>query len=173
MKPNIEYLPDSRIDGATDQELRGLLTTCFTKPQDVVFRERRYFREPYPNRWVIRDRRAAIVAHVGVHEKSVESDGTLYRIGGIAEVCVHPGHRGKGYVRLMLGNIHEWLARKGFIFAVLFGEPMVYNSSGYMQIANLMFGGGNEGWTRTKAMVKELAGTPWPKGDVHLAGPGF
>ncbi len=28
---------------------------CFTKPQDVVFKDRRYFCEPYPHRWVVRD----------------------------------------------------------------------------------------------------------------------
>ena len=50
MKPEIEYLSDERVDDALDLEIRGLLTTCFTKPQDVVFKDRRYFREPYPHR---------------------------------------------------------------------------------------------------------------------------
>ena len=86
MNPKIEYLPNDSVTDSMDYELRGLLTTCFTKPQDVVFRDRRYFREPYPHRWVIRDDNNAIVAHIGVNEKQVEAEGRTCRIGGIAEV---------------------------------------------------------------------------------------
>ena len=68
MNPKIEYLPDDNVTDTLDHELRGLLTTCFTKPQDVVFRGRRYFREPYPHRGVIRDENYSIVAHIGIHE---------------------------------------------------------------------------------------------------------
>ena len=38
---NVEYLADSSIDDAGDREVRGLLSTCFTKPGDEVFRARR------------------------------------------------------------------------------------------------------------------------------------
>ena len=79
MRPTVEYLPDLSIDDATDEMLRGLLVTCFTKPQDVVFRDQRYFREPYQDRWITRDERRAIIAHIGVHDKKVEAGGQVYR----------------------------------------------------------------------------------------------
>ena len=173
MQPKVEYLPDSTINAATDEELRGLLTTCFTQPHDVVFKERRYFREPYPHRWVIRNEHGAIVAHIGVHEKSVESEGRSFRVGGIAEVCVHPDYRGRGYVRMMLQCAHEWLSEHGYTFAALFGAPPVYGSSGYVQVTNLVYGGGEEGWKKVTAMVKVLSNTPWPAGEVRLPGPTF
>ena len=173
MNPKIEYLPDDSVTGSMDYELRGLLTTCFTKPQDVVFRDRRYFREPYPHRWVIRDDNNAIVAHIGVHEKKVEAEGRTCRIGGIAEVCVHPIYRGKGYVRMMLKCIHAWLSKHGFAFAVLFGDTLVYRSSGYVQVTNLFLGGSQEGWKQINCMILDLSGTPWPRGDVYLFGPAF
>jgi len=173
LNPKIEYLPDDNVTDTLDHELRGLLTTCFTKPQDVVFRDRRYFREPYPHRWVMRDENYSIVAHVGVHEKQVETEGLTYRIGGIAEVCVHPDYRGKGYVRMMLKCIHAWLSEHGFAFAVLFGDTLVYRSSGYVQVTNLFLGGSQEGWKQINGMIRDLTGTPWPIGDVHLSGPGF
>jgi len=178
-KISVEYLPDSDVDDALDAEIRALLTTCFTKPQDFVFRQRRYFREPYRHRWVIRDNRRAIIAHVGVHDKYVESEGQRYRIGGIAEVCVHPDHRGRGYVKAMLACVHRWLAVPGthggqqrFDFAVLFGKPQIYSSSGYVQVGNLILDdetdsdGGN-------AMVRQLTQTTWPTAPVHLPGPKF
>ena len=61
MKPEIEYLSDNSVDDALDQKIRGLLTTCFTKPQDGVFKDLRYFQEPYPHRWVIRSGKVAII----------------------------------------------------------------------------------------------------------------
>ncbi len=173
MNPKIEYLPDYYVTYNLDRELRSLLTTCFTKPQDVVFRDRRYFREPYPHRWVMRDENYSIVAHIGVHEKQVESKGLSYRIGGIAEVCVHPDYRGKGYVRMMLKCIHVWLSEHGFAFAVLFGDTLVYRSSGYVQVTNLFLGGSQEGWKKINGMIRDLSGTPWPSEDVYLSGPGF
>jgi len=167
----VEYLADSDVDDALDAQIRVLLTTCFTKPQDYVFRRRRYFREPYNHRWIIRLRRA-IIAHVGVHDKYVESEGRRYRIGGIAEVCVHPEFRGRGYVKAMLDCVHGWLTEQRFDFAVLFGKPEIYSSSGYVQVANLVLDdetdsdGGN-------AMVRQLTKTPWPTAPVHLTGPKF
>lgn len=172
MKPTIEYLPDLSIDAATDEMLRGLLVTCFTKPQDVVFRDQRYFRQPYQDRWVIRDEGGALVAHIGVHDKKVAADGQAYCIGGIAEVCVHPDHRGRGYVRMMLACIHEWLSGRGYPFSVLFGAPGVYGSSGYAP-CKLVHGGEAEGWKEAGAMVKELSATAWPSGTVRLPGPTF
>ena len=151
-----------------------MLTMCFTQPHDVVFRDQRYFCEPYPNRWIIRNEQRAIVAHIGVHEKAVEANGERFPIGGIAEVCVHPDYRGRGYVRTMLRCIHAWLAERGFVFSVLFGRPCLYESSGYVQVENLFHGGFPLGErTQVNAMVKELSGKLWPSSEVHLPGPKF
>lgn len=173
VKPAPEYLPDETVDEGLDQEIRTLLTTCFTKPQDVVFRERRYFREPYPHRWIIRNEQGVLVAHIGVHEKKAEADGVSYRVGGICEVCVHPDCRGKGYVRQMLEAIHTWLAAQGYAFTCLFGDPKVYSSSGYFAVSNLYNGGGEKDWLPANGMVNTLSDTPWPSGKVLMPGPGF
>jgi predicted N-acetyltransferase YhbS len=173
----VEYLADSTVDAALDAEIRALLTMCFTKPEDVVFKDRRYFREPYPHRWVIRESKGSIVAHVGVHEKSVEASARLFRIGGIAEVCVHPDYRSRGFVRAMLACVHDWLIRHGFDFAVLFGDPHIYASSGYVQVNNLVHDdetATDEKYTsQSQAMVRLLSETPWPAEQVYLPGPKF
>jgi len=174
---NVEYLPDSSVDASLDAQIRGLLTTCFTKPQDVVFKTQRYFREPYPHRWVIRDADGSIIAHVGVHEKTVEADGRTFRIGGIAEVGVHPTFRGRGLVKAMLAGVHDWLIRHGFDFVVLFGDPHVYSSSGYVVVNNLIHDDltatGERRTSQSPAMVRQLSDTPWPAGQVYLPGPKF
>ena len=55
MKREVQYLADGSLDDAGDRELRGLLSTCFTKPGDEVFRTRRYWREPYKHRCLNED----------------------------------------------------------------------------------------------------------------------
>ena len=175
--PQVEYLPDASVDASLDAELRRLLTTCFTKPQDVVFKDRRYFCEPYVHRWVIRDARRCIVAHAGVHEKAVEAEGCRFPIGGLAEVCVHPEYRGRGYVKAMLACIHDWLIPREFDFAVLFGEPSIYQSSGYVEVSNLahdeVTAAGEKCKAPSPAMVRQLSDTPWPATEVYLPGPKF
>ena len=168
-------MPDAAVDAALDRELRGLLSTCFTKPQDVVFRERRHFKEPPAHRWLIRGPDGLLAAHVAVHEKMVEIGGRGRPIGGIAEVCVHPDQRGRGHVRAMLAEIHAWLAAREVPFAVLFGDPRIYTSSGYVAASNLFLRADPPGaWApATGAMVKPLLAEPWPAGEVHLAGPAF
>jgi len=168
--PQIDYLPDSDIDDALDRELRGLLTTCFLKPQDYVFKERRYFREPYPHRWVIRDDDGRLVAHIGVHVKQVLAGEACYPIGGICEVCVHPDYRGRGYVRMMLDVIHQWMGEQDFVFSMLFGDPRIYGSSGYVHVDNLVHGDADAGWKPVAGLVRAVASVPWPDGEVRLPG---
>lgn len=173
MNQEILYLADNSVDAVTDSEIRTLLTTCFTKPEDAVFKYRRYFREPYPHRWVIRDSDGQITAHIGVHEKQVLVSGKFLPIGGIAEVCVHPEHRRQGFVRLMLEEIHQWLTEKEFVYSVLFGDSQIYSSSGYRLVINVFMGSDRLGWEQASVMIRELGKTPWPEDRVFLNGPSF
>ena len=50
----------AQMDDGMDEKIRVLLTACFTGPQDAVFQTRRYFNDPYPHRWIVRDDRGAL-----------------------------------------------------------------------------------------------------------------
>ncbi|MEN8254458.1 MAG: GNAT family N-acetyltransferase [Verrucomicrobiota bacterium] len=177
MSVQVEYLADAAVDAALDRQLRVLFTTCFTNPQDHVFRQRRYFKLPYPHRWTGRDPNGEIVAHIGAHERTMEIDGIEHRVGGVAEVCVHPNCRGRGYAWLMLSSVHEWLAENGFSFALLFGDPAVYRSSGYVPVDNLFGASADPGEGSSEhlsfAHAKALTKTPWPTTDVFMEGVPF
>ncbi|MES2308454.1 MAG: GNAT family N-acetyltransferase, partial [Verrucomicrobiota bacterium] len=105
----IQYVADDTIHSAFDQEIRTLLTTCFTGAHDAVFHHQRYFAEPYPHRWIVRNAENQLVAHIGVHDKKIETEGVPYRIGGICEVSVHPDARGQGLTKKMFIEIHRAL----------------------------------------------------------------
>lgn len=173
MKPEIKYLSDDSVDHAVDAQIRGLMTACFIKPQYAIFKTQRYLHEPNPHWWTIGDGQKRLIAQVGVHEKQVMTEGNAFPIGGICSVCVHPDYRGRSYVKLMLERVHAWLSEHGFDFAVLFGSPLIYGSSGYVQVDNLVHGSDQEGWKPVNVMVFEVSATAWPDGQVRLPGPTF
>ena len=176
--PVIEFIEDAAVDAALDRQLRALLALCFTKPNDVVFHDRRYFHEPPRWRWFVRGTPDELIAHVAVHDKCIGTATGELRIAGIAEVCVHPQQRGHGLVRELLATAHPWLAAHDIPVAMLFGDKKHYASSGYRNIANLIRSQNAEtgAWIIEPsewAMVKPLRNFDWPTGIVDLRGPTF
>jgi predicted N-acetyltransferase YhbS len=104
----------------------------------------------------------------------MKAGGTTYRVAGICEVCVHPEARGRGLVKLMLATVHAALVAWCHDFALLFGDPAVYGSSGYEEVGNLFYDAdGKRGRTRVPAMAHALTARAWPSTDVDLPGPKF
>ena len=99
------------------------------------------------------------------------------QVGGVADVCVAADHRGMGLVKTMLGKIHDWMAARETPFAMLFGQPHVYASSGYAVIENELQASNSiaRSWIpmKGKPMVKSLADIPWPSCRIDLRGPTF
>ncbi|MEI8316170.1 MAG: GNAT family N-acetyltransferase [Verrucomicrobiota bacterium] len=176
--PVIEFLEDAAVNAVLDRQLRALLALCFTRPCDVVFRDRRYFHEPPRWRWFVRGASTELIAHIAVHDKRILTATGELRIAGIAEVCVHPEHRGHGLVRELLATAHTWLAEQGIPAAMLFGDKKHYTSSGYRNISNpIRYLKPETGtWVVEPsdwAMVKTLRNFDWPTGIVDLRGPTF
>lgn len=171
------YIGDSDVDAELDRELRGLLATCFTKPQDHVFRVRRYFREPPAHRWLLRESaRGLLVGHVAAHEREIVVAGRAIAVGGLSEVCVHPDFQGHGHLRALVRAAHADLAARGRPFSLLFGEARYYASSGYREAKNLWFAtpGGGADRRAEGAKVAVLGAEAWPGVDpVLLRGGGF
>jgi predicted N-acetyltransferase YhbS len=178
--PKIGYIADAAVSVALDRELRDLLSTCFVKQQDHVFRTRRYFNTLPAHRWMIRDDAGKLAAHVAVHEKRVFAQGGRdYLVGGVAEVCVHPAHQGRGYAKLLVAAAHDWMSARKFVFSVLSGDSRHYASSGYRPAVNLFQDGeaaGDGAPPRVRAesaLVACLCAEPWPEGGAYIPGPGF
>jgi GNAT superfamily N-acetyltransferase len=169
----IKQIVDDDVDDQLDREIRDLLSTCFVKPGDEVFRERRYFTEMPSRRWLLRSD-GRLVAHVAAHERTIEGG---MRMLGIAEVCVLPTHRGRGLARALLATVHEWGIGAGFDFATLFGRREIYVSSGYQTCpAGVMVrDGGSESVFRPAGdlLIHRLGVLNWPKRVVDLRGPVF
>ncbi|MDR3402182.1 MAG: GNAT family N-acetyltransferase [Chthoniobacter sp.] len=171
----IIYRSDETVTGDEDRQLRSLLFSCFSF--NPVFLARRYFIQRPGHRWFAKSSAGDIVAHAALHERTIGAESEDLLIGGIAEVCVATNHRGLGISKELLQSIDQWLKGRGIAFAMLFGQPQVYASSGYVPIQNKL---------RAKnllsryanpfcgtPMIKSLSQTSWPRGTIDLRGPTF
>jgi predicted acetyltransferase len=175
MGPKVTFIEDRDVDDALDVQIRALLTSCF--PSEARFQARRYFEEPPFRRWFVRDSAGQLAAQLCVHMKVVGSSVGDLSIGGVAEVAVDPSHRGQGLVRLMLAELHDWLDGRAS-FALLFGNPAVYSSSGYVPILNVIRSttpatGELVQRSYENAMIKAIGDVRWPDGLIDLRGPTF
>jgi ribosomal protein S18 acetylase RimI-like enzyme len=198
-RPPITRLRDEEVSDSLDRELRNLLSICFTKPEDEVFRRRRYWKEPPTYRWIMRNAGGDLIAHAAAHDKLIRVRGSVpgagesepragetpteLRVAGMAEVAVHPAARGMGHVKELLGVAHPALERMGFDFALLFGRRAVYRSSGYRIADNpIHYYDDKAGEWKTERfnlpeegclMYRPLNRTDWPRGTVDVGGHRF
>ena len=180
MSQTIHVIADAEVDEALDADLRGLLSACFTGPDDHVFKVRRYFNEPPRWRWFMRKEGGGLAAHVAAHDKCLGHAGGELRIAGIAEVAVHPDCRGRGLAKLLLERLHRDCATFGVPWAALFGKAEVYRSSGYTAPGNILrYRNPKTGaWSERiepNFQVCRLRddAPPWPTGGLDLRGSYF
>lgn len=171
----IIFIEDSRVDSLLNNKLIKLLSISF--PDQPIFLKQRFFKEMPRYRWYIEDG-DELVAHVALHEKTINVDVQKLRIGGIAEVCVHPDYRKKGLAKKVLNGADDWMIMRGYKFSMLFGDTNVYASSGYFSIDNkIIYVDYKTNQIKIEknidAMVKQLSDKPWPTGYVNLNGPTF
>lgn len=174
----IVYHHDSQITPAQDEALRALFRACFKR--ELAYLERqRFFRELPPHRWMIFDEDENVIAHIAGYDKILGTKHGLLPVIGIAEVCVSPAYRGRGLVRSILSEIHDWARAQGFDWSLLFGSHGIYGSSGYRRINNPIRALDHETgeWdveTVEYALVRQLNDDAvWPNGTIDLRGPHF
>jgi GNAT superfamily N-acetyltransferase len=191
MQHEISCVADEDVTAVLDKALISLLSTCFTKPEDRIFQERRYFYEAPAHRFLCpaegqpRDAAAKefseLAAHLGVHDRSVAASGRNYRCGGIAEVAVAPQYRGRGLARWILNTALQWMKEHDFDFAILFGDPAVYASSDFHPAPNpVRYRDYESGKYQQRVfgqkpgtaafMYRLLSGREWPEGTIDLQG---
>jgi GNAT superfamily N-acetyltransferase len=172
---SIVHRLDAEISAAEDHELRRLLLACF--PYEPGLLTRRFIRQPPTHRWLVRAASGELIAHAAAHDKFISAAGRELRIGGIAEVCVAHYFRGHGLAKKLLVEAHGWMGREGIPFAMLFGQPKVYASSGYAVIENPIQAENAliHHWNpfKGKPMIHAIAAHPWPEGPIDLRGPTF
>lgn len=163
----ITYLQDTDVTPALDEALRFLLALCFTN--EPRFAAQRFCNEMPSHRWMIHSG-DQLIAHLATHEKSFQIGTATHTFCGVAEVCVHPDHRGRGLVGRLLAAAESHHAACGY--SILLGAPRVYTRYGYRTVPNVVFSLYSEE-PFGHAMVKCLSAHAWPDGRVAIDGPHF
>ena len=118
-----------------------------------------------------------MVAHLAVLEKWIGTERGDLKIGGVAEVCVATAYRRHRQAARLIRAAHDWMRGNGFEFAMLFGQPGIYQSSGYALIENEIAATNSlaRHWNPFcgKPMIHRLSDKPWPEGRIDLRGPTF
>lgn len=174
----VEHLPADAVDSELDSQLVDLLSYCFTGLDRVRLRHRQCMYTLPADRWVMRDGRDRLIAHLAGREIVVDVDQSPHRVAGVSDVCVHPSYREQGRMKRLLGAVHRWARQRDLPFAVLFGQTELYESSGYQRIDNPIrrWDADLAAWTESpmrRAMIKRLSGVSFPQGVIDLRGPVF
>lgn len=171
----MKFILDKDVNEELNEKLIQILSVCF--PDQPLFKKQRYYKEMPQYRWYF-EFEGEIVAHVALHDKKIGTEIGLVPVGGIAEVCVHPAHRGKGLAKQLLEKANEYSVNLGHKFSMLYGEKNIYSSSGYKTIHNKIkfLDHVTKEWKiedAKDAMVKEFSDLEWPKGLIDINGPTF
>jgi predicted N-acetyltransferase YhbS len=169
------HMDEAAITSEDDRKLRRLLRTSF--PYEPALLTRRFVKQPPAERWMVMDGGGEFIAHAALHEKMIGTEEGDISVGGVAEICVAADHRGCGLVKQMLQSIHDKLGMRGVPFAMLFGQPKIYKSSGYAVISNPLRADNSlaRHWNPFcgKPMIHQLSVREWPDGVIDLRGPTF
>jgi GNAT superfamily N-acetyltransferase len=86
-------------------------------------------------RWALLDH-GTVLASAKIYELKAVLDGHSIRIAGLGAVFTQPGHRGRGYARIIVERVLERTAAEGADLALLFSEigPAYYARLGFSVI---------------------------------------
>ena len=185
----IERIDESRMGAGLDEAIRSCLCDCFPADKDF-FSKRRDWHGSAPA-WSLVVRAgtgAAVVGHVGVvlrtvrvHPRDSRGDpgsGVRVPVAGVQNVAVHPSQRGTGLGKALMRAAMVQAEADGVPFGLLFCVPELgpyYASLGWSirDAEATMRWEGVDGVPipgKNICMVVELAGQPFPEGDIDLLG---
>ena len=168
-------IPDHQLNPTQRAAIATLLQRCF--PQFPAGRT--HFRQLPHFRVLAHNEAGQLCGHLAVEHRMVNNAGQLYRIFGLADVCVHPDERTKGLGTNMLTFLAQ-LAREAEIDALLLiaHDPEFYLKNDFLAVDNdckWLFIQGDQtlGVLNRKIaglMVKTLREQTWAPGQLDLLG---
>jgi GNAT superfamily N-acetyltransferase len=175
----LETISELELTSELDAAIRDLLCRCF--PPDVsIFSKSRHWHGSAPAYSVVdRSDDGRLKGHMAVVVRRIKAGARPALVAGIQNMAVSPEWRGQGVGDALMHAVMDEARRRGIPFGLLFCVPQLekfYASLGWRRIdvdARMDFEGREAIPIPGKniVMVRELAETPFPPGDLHLQGP--
>jgi predicted N-acetyltransferase YhbS len=173
----LELIEEPDMPPEVDASIKRLLCDCF--PPDVeAFSKSRYWHGSAPAYSVVYRQGDEVVGQVGIVLRTVQCGGVSADIAGIQSLAVAPCIQGSMLAWALMRRSMREAKRRGVPFGLLFCVPSLEPLYGAMKwkridVATTMRN--EEGEIvpipgKNIAMVLELAGRPFPQGDIFLQG---
>ena len=158
-----------------EADLASLLEACFPD----TFEGRTYFKQLPHARLLMREQ--DLIAQVALDLRVIRVGSDFLRVLGIIDLCVAPGHRGRGLAGRLLqaaeATASDWAAE----FTVLFADrPTLYQRNGYQSpdpapvtwlgIEDRVSCGQLHRDFSGTLWCKSISGKTWPPGPIDLLG---
>ncbi len=127
----IETIHEMELSAADEAQIAALVRLAFADS----FGGRSFSRTRHHQRLVIREA-GQIVAHVALQFRAVRLGGHLVNVAALAEVCTHPGHRGRGLAARLLQVAIDQARRSRAAHMLLFGTAGLYAAAGFVPADN-------------------------------------
>ena len=176
-EPALELFDEPAVTPELDAAIRALLRACF--PADAgAFAQTRHWHGSGPTYSMLHRQGGQVLGHVGIVVRAVTCGGRPAKIAGIQNLAVLPEARKSGLSRKLMTESMREAARRGVRWGLLFCVPELerfYTSLVWKTLSISVTEAGADGrgapiTSKNIAMSLELAGEPFPSGDIDLQG---
>ena len=171
----IKRVEDCLIDAKEEMLISTLLRESFPQyPADQSFLNQR------PSFRYLVYKKEALIGHLGVESRVISIDGSIFRIFGIVDLCIHKDHQKKKLASQLIGELIAFSDSCKIDFILLFsseksfyqkiGFEEVQNKSRWLMIQKLKTLGVARRNVGDSLMIKKIGQKDWLKGEVDLLG---
>lgn len=172
----LKIINEPDMPSGTDAAIKRLLCECF--PPDVAaFSASRHWHGTAPAYSVVHWQGERIMGHVGIVVREVRCGGIPAVVAGVQNFAVAHELRGRGLSQQLMVEAMAEAARRHVPYGLLFCVPRLERFYALLDwrrtdVSVTMVEKGERVPIPGKniAMFKELAGTPFPEGDIDLQG---
>ena len=174
----LRIVDEADMTASLDAAIREALCACFPKDR-AAFSRTRAWHGIAPVFSETLEAGREVVAHAGVVDRTVRAGDRQVRVAGVQNVCVLPGHRGRGLFRRVMAAAMEQAAARGFDCGLLFcdrGIEKLYARLGWRTSHGRRVARTDESGCDVPlpagniAMCYPLKRGDLPPGDIHLQG---
>lgn len=125
---------ESQMPRELDLRIRAALCNAFAKDA-AIFSQGRSWHGSSPCFSSVVEDAGAVVAHVGIVDRTLRLGALACRAAGVQNVCVVQGHRGRGLSDMVMAAAMQEAKQRGYDLGLLFCVPAlakVYARTGWL-----------------------------------------
>ncbi len=129
----LQRLEEFQIDETTEKTIAHLLGSCFPE-----YPKGRIYYKQLPDFRYLCWEEAQLVAHLAVEHRMISNEGEVFRIFGIADLCVREAYQHRRLASRLISELSLLALRSRVDFLVLMAKDhSLYLSNGFQPVSNV------------------------------------